>query len=340
MILSSAMIPENDWFNYLKTQVVRGEPLLHDAYYDAQSRQVVTTDTLVEGTHFQLNWGTPEQLGQKALNVNLSDLAATCAKPQWFTISLGVPETMDFDWLQKLYTGLQKSVAKHSCQMIGGDTYKAPQLSITITAIGFVPLGFAVGRRNTAQVGDLIAISGTPGLASLGLQALQNNDKELYPLAVKQFLCPEPELALSHQVARLAEKHICLMDTSDGLADGLIKLAQASQKDLVVEANLLPNHPELQTAYNNHTETMIEKMLYGGEDYGLLYCLPPSLANVFKPLKIIGKVQTASSDTGNAFIFNHGLKMALEANRCYQHFEPSAPIQQTISYQQAINHSL
>ena len=316
----TTMMTELDWFNHLKIAIAPGETLLHDTFFDPNSRQVMTCDMLVEGTHFERNWGTPYQLGYKARAVNLSDLAATAAKPQWALISIGIPPLTPDQDIIDLYQGLKTCANLYRCQIIGGDTCKSDKLTINITVLGYVPMGSAVGRRNTAQAGELIALCGYPGLAALGLLCCKNHLEE-YPLSLKQFLTPEPQLTLTNQIARLSDK-LCAMDTSDGLADALIKLAQASHKDLIVDSSLIPIHPEI-ASYAKHNKTNpLEMALYGGEDYGILLCLPQALATLYEPLKVIGSVQTAKENLGRALIKTKDSLSTLNFEKCYQHFEP------------------
>mgnify|MGYP001267197255 FL=1 len=129
----------------------------------------VTTDMLVAGTHFFPDTD-PFNLGWKALAVNVSDLAAMGAKPRWATLAGALP-TVDEEWVAKFAEGFFACAAAYGVDIVGGDTTRGP-LNLCITAFGEVAPGQAL-RRDGAKVGDLIYVSGRPGLASLGLAHLQ-----------------------------------------------------------------------------------------------------------------------------------------------------------------------
>ena len=126
---------------------------------------VTTVDTLVEGIHFDKNVKAAD-LAHKAIAVNLSDLAAMGAEPAWITLSLTIPE-IDHDWLTEFSESLQQQTRYYDVQLIGGDTCRG-RISVTIQAMGHIPNNMAI-QRNTAQIGDLIYVTGTLGDAGAGL---------------------------------------------------------------------------------------------------------------------------------------------------------------------------
>ena len=129
---------------------------------------VVSTDLLVEGTHF-LAGTDPGRLGHKALAVNLSDMAAMGARPRWMTLALALPAADD-RWLEAFAGGMRALADAHATELVGGDTTRGP-LAICVTIFGEVPAGQAL-RRDGAGVGDDVWVSGTLGDAAIGLALL------------------------------------------------------------------------------------------------------------------------------------------------------------------------
>ncbi len=180
---------------------------------------VVSMDTLVEGVHFFKN-ADPESLGHKSLAVNLSDLAAMGAEPAWATLALTLP-SVDEGWLEAFCRGFSSLAATHNVQLIGGDTTQGP-LNITIQAHGFVDPGAAL-RRDGAQLGDLIYVTGTLGDAGLALQA---TERTRLPLSIQSRLDrPTPRLTEGQALVGLASAAI---DISDGLISDLGHICDAS----------------------------------------------------------------------------------------------------------------
>jgi thiamine-monophosphate kinase len=226
---------------------------------------VAATDTLVEGRHFLP--GTPAAaLGHQALAVNLSDLAAMGAEPAWALLSLSMPQA-DERWIAGFAEGLHALAEQHDIALVGGDTVSGP-LVITIEVMGFVPPAQAL-RRSGARVGDLIFISGAPGVAAAGLQELQSGRATFNSndARVRRFLRAEPRLALGRALRGTAT---AAMDVSDGLLGDLGKLAAASGVGACVDLERLPVGPELAAYPLAEQERLI---LHGGDDYELLFTL-------------------------------------------------------------------
>ena len=184
----------------------------------------VTTDMLVAGTHF-LPDTNPRNLGWKALAVNISDLAAMGAQPRWVTLAGALPAVNE-PWIAAFAEGFFACAAEYGVDVIGGDTTKGP-LNVCVTAIGEVEPGQAL-RRNGAQAGDQIWVSGRPGLASLGLAYLQDKVKlpEPWPrLCVSALEKPRPRVALGLALNGIASSAI---DVSDGLLADLGHIAERS----------------------------------------------------------------------------------------------------------------
>jgi thiamine-monophosphate kinase len=232
---------------------------------------VAATDTLVEGRHFPRG-APPESIGHQCLAVNLSDLAAMGADPAWALLSLCMPEARE-DWLEPFATGLLALADRHGVALVGGDTVRGP-LVLSVTALGVVPPGEAL-RRSGARPGDELFVSGWPGESAAGLDLLQRDPGSAGadPL-VRRFLFPEPRIALGRALRGLAS---AAMDVSDGLLGDLQKLCHASGVSATLELEQLPVSPVLAARFPpQQTERFI---LHGGDDYELLFTLPPGSAS-------------------------------------------------------------
>jgi thiamine-monophosphate kinase len=227
---------------------------------------VAATDTLVEGRHFLP--GTPaDAIGHQALAVNLSDLAAMGAEPAWALLSLSMPHS-DERWLAGFADGLYALAERHGVALVGGDTVSGP-LVVTIEVLGFVPPAVAL-RRSGAQAGDLIIVSGAPGVAAAGLEELRSGRATFQSkdARVRRFLRAEPRLALGRALRGFAT---AAMDVSDGLLGDLGKLARSSGVGACIDLERLPLAPELAAYPLAEQERLV---LHGGDDYELLFTLP------------------------------------------------------------------
>jgi thiamine-monophosphate kinase len=231
---------------------------------------VATTDTLVEGRHF-LPGTPPESIGHQLLAVNLSDLAAMGADPAWALLSLSVPEA-DAGWLQRFADGLFALAAQHEVDLVGGDTVRGPRV-LGLTALGFVEAGLAL-RRDGARPGDLLYVSGWPGEAAAGLEALRaGTPADADDRLVRRCFYAEPRIALGRALRGAAT---AAMDVSDGLIGDLGKLCAASGVGAHLQLERLPVSPELA---RRHDRAACEALvLRGGDDYELLFTLPADAA--------------------------------------------------------------
>ena len=225
---------------------------------------VVTTDTMVAGTHF-LTGDDPAALGHKLLAVNLSDLAAMGADPAWFTLALTLP-TVESDWLDAFAGGLFALADASGIELIGGDTTRGP-LSLTVQALGTVPLALAL-RRDGAQPGDGVYVSGTLGDAALALALRLEGVLVPTKLAVRLDR-PTPRLALGRALRGCASAAI---DISDGLIADLGHLCTRSGVGAEVDLAALPRSAAFDAAARGAQDT--DKPLCGGDDYELCFTLP------------------------------------------------------------------
>jgi thiamine-monophosphate kinase len=228
----------------------------------------VTTDMLVEGTHF-LRGSDPAKLGHKALAVNLSDLAAMGADPRWATLSLALPDA-DEAWLERFAHGLFDLAGRYGVDLIGGDTTRGPR-AISITALGTLPPALAL-RRDGARAGEDIWLSGSTGDAALGLAHLQGRVR-LAEAALQDCLVrletPVPRVALGRRLRGVASAAI---DVSDGLVADLGHILERSRLAAEVWIDKLPQSRALVECQDAALARTC--VLGGGDDYELLFAAP------------------------------------------------------------------
>lgn len=224
----------------------------------------ISTDTLVSGTHFLAD-ADPFKLGYKALAVNLSDLAAMGAAPRYVTLALTLP-AINGAWLEAFSRGFFKLADESGVELIGGDTTRGP-LAMTLTVFGEVLAGKAL-RRDGAQAGDDIWVSGSLGGASLALRHLQNATV-LKPVVLERALerlhTPIPRNALGCALVEVAHSAI---DISDGLIADLTHICERSRLSAVVDWLSVPLSPTLLSV---GPELRIPCALAGGDDYELCF---------------------------------------------------------------------
>jgi thiamine-monophosphate kinase len=227
----------------------------------------ISTDMLVEGRHFFADID-PEALGHKALAVNLSDLAAMGAQPQAFTLAFSLPKA-DEAWLSGFSEGLFALAERYGCELIGGDTTGGP-LNLCITVFGSVPPGTAL-RRDAAQPGDDIWISGTLGDARAGLGVQRGewfanpNDAAMFREALER---PEPRIALGLALRGIAH---AALDLSDGLAGDLLHILERSSVGASVDVDAVPRSAALRRL---PPDVQQRCTLAGGDDYELCFTAP------------------------------------------------------------------
>ncbi len=229
----------------------------------------VTTDAVVEDVHFTRATFSPEDIGHKALAVNLSDLASMGATPRWFVCALALPRGFPPRELSGLARGMAALAREHRIALVGGNFTSARELSVTITASG--ELSHPPLTRAGARPGDLLYVSGTLGDARLGLSLLQSGVTR--GKAVLRQRRPQPRVALGRLASRFAS---AALDLSDGLGQDLGHLCTASGVRAELELARLPLSPAVKKALGP------EGALAGGEDYELLLSVPPQRSRAFE----------------------------------------------------------
>ncbi|MCS7207878.1 MAG: thiamine-phosphate kinase [Dehalococcoidia bacterium] len=241
--------------------------------------QVFTTDTLVDGVHFRFAQASPWDVGWKGMAVNLSDVAAMGAVPQYALVTLGLPLDVPVTWVDDLYRGMLAASSHYGAQIVGGDIVRSPVLFLTVAMTGVTDLPLLL--RSAARPGDAIAVTGPLGGSAGGLRLLEQ--PSALPAEVRAALheahyLPKPRVAEGRLLAQ--EGIRCAMDISDGLLGDLGKLCTASGVSALIFLPRVPIHPALRQAFPQEAESLA---LSGGEDYELLFTGPPALVERLLP---------------------------------------------------------
>ena len=267
--------------------------------------QVVTTDLLLEGVHFDLAYMPLKHLGYKAVVVNLSDVCAMNAQPKQITVSIAVSNRFTVEAIEELYEGIKLACQKYQVDLVGGDTTSSTTgLVISITALGTCHSGDVI-YRSGAKVNDLLVISGDIGAAYLGLQVLEREkqvfavnpkaqpDLEPYHYLVERQLKPEARTDIIKLLADLKVKPTAMIDISDGLSSEILNLSKASKVGCSIYEDKLPLDPQVITTCEELNLDSTTIALSGGEDYELLFTIDQKDFDTIKGnpnLTIIGHI--------------------------------------------------
>jgi len=262
---------------------------------------VVSTDMVAESVHF-LPGDPPGTVAQKALRVNLSDLAAKGARPLCYTLSLGVSRKVDERWLASFADGLRCDQEAFGLSLLGGDTVGVlGGVVASITAFGLAPKGRMVHRMGGSP-GDALFVSGTCGRSNIGLAILKHEPGPWDALSpderaglVESYRVPDPRVALAHVLAELAA---AAMDVSDGLVGDCDKLAVASGCSATIDADKVPFAMKV-----GNDAAFAARLLSGGEDYEILAAISPTNEGQFRAAAHAAGVPVARIGTltpGNA----------------------------------------
>lgn len=228
-----------------------------------------TTDTLIEDNHFSRKWMTPEQVGKKAIEVNVSDIYASGGTPKHILVALSLPPKTPLSWVDGLYKGMRAACRRHGCAIIGGDTTKADKIIITITATGEARRE-ELCPRSAAKPGDLLFVTGPLGRSAAGLDALKRGLKGHD--AVKK--AHKEPWAQGRLIKPIRTYINAMIDISDGLSSEVHHLCAASKMGCLLFLDNVPLDDDTRTVAAKLRKDPLEYALSGGEDFQLLYTLP------------------------------------------------------------------
>ena len=288
-------------------------------------RLVVTTDAVVEGVHFSRAFFAAADIGHKALAVNLSDLAAMAATPQWALLSLVLPGNWPVAEVEALVDGLVALATRHGVSVVGGNiTRTTGPLVVDVTAGGTVASRKWL-TRDGAVAGDEIWVSGTIGGAAAGLEMLTDpGPRTPDPGCAAKQRTPEPRVRLGVAMGR-ARAARAAMDLSDGLADAVRQVAAASGCGARLEAGALPIEPGAAAGWQARGVDSVTAAIVGGEEYELLFAVPKRgggrLRNVTRQVAdpVLTRIGVFTKDPGELLVDRGGREESLPQG--YQHFE-------------------
>lgn len=250
---------------------------------------VLTTDAIVEGTHFDRALSTPRDVGYKAIAASVSDIAAMAASPRYALCALTLSKDVDAGWAMELFGGMREASDEFACTLVGGNLARGSEVSVVISLTGEVARGAAV-RRSGAEPEHLVVVTGVLGGAAAGRRLAQRGapwtEDELD--AIRRHARPVPRVGEAPVLARHGVT--AMIDVSDGLTRDLARICEASGVGVRLDLGKVPAHPAAAE----------DEALGGGEDYELLATMPSEaacvdaareLAEVFAtPLTAIGTI--------------------------------------------------
>lgn len=257
------------------------------AVIHTKSHQVVTTDLLVEGIHFDLMYTPLKHLGYKSVIVNLSDVCAMNAVPKQILVSLALSNRFSVEAVDELYAGVKAACDKYRVDLIGGDTTASLKgLTISVTAIGETQPE-KIAYRNGAKEGDFLVVTGDLGAAYIGLQLLEREKKVFleapnvqtdlsgHEYTVGRQLKPEARLDIVEVLKNLEIVPTSMIDISDGLSSEILHICKQSNVGCVVHEENVPIAKETYDTALSFNIDPINCALSGGEDYELLFTVKP-----------------------------------------------------------------
>lgn len=289
--------------------------------------QLLTTDALVEGVHFDLDYTPMETLGWKALAINISDIAAMGGRPLYALVTLALSKDWSVGDIEILYHGMSRCGDQFGCAIVGGDTVHSPHSTcISVTVIGDVPVGKSV-RRNGAQAGDLICVTGELGGSLTGLEVLMSGEnKAEYKKSTQHFLTPIPRLNEAQAIVKEFSP-TAMIDISDGLASEIGHLCENSGLGCLVRFEDIPLIEESRQ-WAEQSNAPIEKYAFqSGEEYELLFTVEKDRFiawsasegdNVGIPISVIGEMTAGKN---RICLYGDGRDAPLPGNG-WDHFLP------------------
>ena len=264
------------------------------AWYNDASIQLATTDSFIQDVHFSLDIASWEDLGWKALAVNLSDIAAMGGEPRYALVSSALPPHTEVEDVTAMYRGMIELAQQCGVAIIGGDTSSALLVAITITLLGCAKNQTQhILTRSTAEPGEQVAVTGYLGAAAAGAEMLTRQlqfEPEATTLLRNAFLHPFPRIAEGQLLVGQGVK--TAIDISDGLVSDLSQICKASQVGARIEVDRVPIQP---VAKANFGDKSLELALSGGEDYELLFTGSAEVINKVKraascPITVVGEI--------------------------------------------------
>ncbi len=273
----------------------------------SSQKLLISTDSFVEGVHFSLKYFSLKEVGHRCAEAAISDLAAMGAKPRYLLLSISTPSIKN---IIPLSLGIKKSLRYHKIKLIGGDTTKSDTVMLNITVIGESKKPI---KRSGAKKGDLVFISSYTGLSCAGLDAINNSIKG-FNILKKAHKEPKAKIKQGLIISKMAT---AMIDTSDSLASELHHLAHASK--VSIEIDHLPVHKEIKKLSKFNKKDPLKYVLYGGEDYHLLYTTNKKNKNKAVGF-CIGRTVVDNNATKKVWLKKDGRKELVDPKKGFLHF--------------------
>lgn len=264
---------------------------------------LLTCDAVVEGDHFNCQWSTPQQIGRKAIEVNVSDIASSGGRPTYLLVSLVLTKDTKKEWIMKVYDGIREICEKYRITLAGGNITHGITRVIDVSLMGETQKPIL---RSGARVGDVICVTGRVGGSNAGLKLFLQG-KKLSGLLRQRHLEPKARLDVSGKIAKYANS---MVDVSDGVASETRHICEQSKKGAIVYAEKIPLCPGA---------SLIDA-LSGGEDYELMFTMASKNARKLKKEKVDFSVIGEIKSRGNGVcLMKNGKKHHLCGG--YDHFK-------------------
>lgn len=273
---------------------------------------LVTTDMMVENDHFSLEWFAPEQIGKKCMESNVSDIIAMGGQPEFAFLSMSLKKETTVEFIKGFYRGLYESAERHKVLLLGGDTTHGTEYVFNLTLTGSVPPAL-LRLRSMARTGDLIAVTGTLGGSTAGLQLLINNRKGYYLDHL------DPKSRTREEGAVIAQYAHAMIDVSDGLGSEVSHICRQSNTGAEIDMKAIPLSENTIRSAEILGSDPYEYALYGGEDFELVFTIAEQaiekLTRDFTDFTIAGRIVDQSE---GIHIIKKGEKIPVKKG--YDHF--------------------
>ncbi len=281
--------------------------------------ELATTDILVEGVHFNLGYAPWEDIGWKALAVNISDIAAMGGNPEYALVSLALPPDTDVQSVTEMYSGMLEIASQYGVAIVGGNVSSAPQVVLSISVIG-TSMGTLL-TRSAAAPGEMVAVTGWLGGSAAGLGVLKGDvhvPADVARILSVAHLRPRPRVAEAQTLVRSGVR--TSIDISDGLLSDLQRICEASRVGATIWLERLPIHESMEKAYGADSARLA---LSGGEDYELLFTAQTDLiedvrADLGIPVTVVGEI--VSSDKAAVEVIDAGGHVVDVGTAGWDHF--------------------
>jgi thiamine-monophosphate kinase len=295
--------------------------------------QLISTDLLMEGVHFDLAYTPLKHLGYKSVAVNVSDIAAMHGKPSHIVVGIALSNRFSVEAIEELYSGMKLACDAYSIDLVGGDTTSSRSgLGISVTVVG-TAIAEDVVYRSGAKVNDLICVTGDLGAAFMGLQVLER-EKQVYlanpemqpelldkDYIVQRQLRPEARMDVIKSMNTLGLKPSAMIDISDGLASELLHICKDSGVGAYIYEDKLPIDPMTFDTAREFELDPLTIMLNGGEDYELLFTIAQSDFEKVRnhpDISVIGYIKSADEGVN---IYTKGDHLVPVTAQGWNHFK-------------------